>query len=272
MQARVIWCGLVLFGATGCSSGGNQLALFPTRDRLLPAARLAQKTTFGAQPAPRELAKEVLPSYVVEPGDVLLVQPADLGSPLRFPGDQPVLLDGTINLGQYGRVLVAGYTVDEIESIVRAHLEPQVKAPDTVGPIVVRLISRVSKVFYVLGEVNAPGSYVLSGRETVLDAILVAGGLTDDASRRNIILSRPTRPDDCRAILPICYNDIVQLGDTSTNYQIAPGDRIFVASKGMLEGMFKSKSKCPPCCSPQVPCSVAGQGGGACQPCISSGP
>src|SRR5207244_3519626 len=83
--------------------------------------------------------------------------------------------------------------------------------------------TRVSKVYYVLGEVNAPGSFTLSGRETVLDGILAAGGLNERASRRNIILSRPTHPDSCRVVLPICYYEIVQLGDTSTNYQLAPG-------------------------------------------------
>src|SRR5262249_18970851 len=161
------------------------------------------------------------------PGDVLLVQPVDLDSPARIPGDQPVLPDGTINLGRYGRVLVAGRTVDEIETLVRGVVETQTK---NAGAISVRVVTRVSKAFYVLGEVNAPGSFTLNGRETVLDGIVAAGGLTDRASRRNIILSRPTAPDSCRLVLPVCYSEIVQVGDTSTNYQLTPGDRIYVPS------------------------------------------
>src|SRR5262249_14033618 len=122
------------------------------------------------------------------------------------------LPDGTINLGRYGQLLVAGRTVEEIEIAVRSAVLAQTK---DAGPITVRIVTRVSKVFYVLGEVNAPGAFTLAGRETVLDAILVAGGLTDRASRNNIILSRPTVSDGCRVVLPICYNEIVQLGDTS---------------------------------------------------------
>ena len=38
---------------------------------------------------------------------------------------------------------------------------------------------------------------------------------------------RPTPPRSCRVVLPICYRQITQLGDTSTNYQIKPGDRIY---------------------------------------------
>src|SRR5207253_1588994 len=113
-----------------------------------------------------------------------------------------------------------------------------------------------SKVFYVLGEVNAPGAFPLSGRETVLDAILAAGGVTNRASLRGITLSRPTPPEGCRVVLPICYEEIVQIGDTSTNYQIAAGDRIFVPVKGFLEQFCQHKAQCPPCGRSQVSCFV----------------
>jgi protein involved in polysaccharide export with SLBB domain len=211
-----------------------------------------------AQPLPRELDKKPLPPYVVEPGDVLLVQPANLDSPVRLPGDQAVMPDGTISLGRYGPLLVAGKTVEEIEGAVRNLIAAQVgdKEKD-VGPITVRVVTRVSKVYYVLGEVNAPGAFTLNGRETVLDGIIAAGGLTDRASRRNIILARPSPPHACRTVLPICYREIVQVGDTSTNYQLAPGDRIFVATRTLWEELNHDKPECPPCGGPQVPCSSA---------------
>src|SRR5205823_5689415 len=210
----------------GCSTTpGRGLSLFPEGHRLIPDAKEMRQASPTNLPLPRELDKQVLAAYVVEPGDVLLVQPVDLDSPARLPADQPVLLDGTINLGRYGRANVAGKTVDDIEVLVRNAVEAVTK---NAGPITVRLVTRASKVYYVLGEVNAPGAFPLAGRETVLDAILAAGGLNDRASRGKIILSRPTRPDGCRVVIPICYNEIVQLGDTTTNYQMAPGDRIYV--------------------------------------------
>ncbi len=198
---------------------------------------------------PRELDKRVALPFVVEPGDVLLVQPVNLDSPVRLPGDQTVLPDGTIQLGRYGQAVVAGKTIPQIEADVRAQIEAQQK---DAGPITVRLVTRVSKVYYVLGEVNAPGAFPLQGRETVLDAILAAGGLNDRASRKFITLSRPTPPDGCRVVLPICYNDIVQIGDTSTNYQIANGDRIYVPTRGHDD--CGRKKVCPPCNRPQYPC------------------
>jgi protein involved in polysaccharide export with SLBB domain len=204
---------------------------------------------------PRELEKSPLPAYTVEPGDVLLVQPTDLDSPARLPGDQPIQPDGTINLGKFGRMQVAGKTVQEIEEAINELVRRQVRDP---GFISVRLVSRVSKVYYVLGEVNSPGAFQLSGRETVLDGLMAAGGLTDRASRNNIVLSRPSKPNCCRTVLPVCFRQIVQLGDTTTNYQLAPGDRIYVSSKTMLETLLGSGHSDSPCnCGGRhVPCTL----------------
>ena len=110
------------------------------------------------------------------------------------------------------------------------------KAKDKEEALVnVRLVGRVSKVFYVLGEVNAPGAFPLSGRETVLDGIIAAGGITRAANTKKVILSRPTHPDGCRVVLPVCYDNVVQLGDSSTNYQLMPYDRVYVLGAPLVK-------------------------------------
>src|SRR5262249_32980627 len=107
--------GLAVLLPAGCSlAGGNRLTLFPEGHPLLDSTKELRRATPEPLALPRELQKQVLPSYSVEPGDVLLVQPADLDTTVRIPGDQPVLPDGTISLGRYGRLVVAGKTVDEI--------------------------------------------------------------------------------------------------------------------------------------------------------------
>ncbi len=238
----------------GCStSSSNPLGIFPEGQQLLRATKEARKINSEPWDIPRELAKATAPSYVIEPGDVLLVQTADFDSNVRIPADQPVLPDGTINLGKYGRLHVAGMTIDEVELAVINLVRAKIEKP---GDIYVRIISRQSKVYYVLGEVNAPGAYPLQGRETVLDAILAAGGVNTRADLKKITMSRPTPPNSCRVVLPICYEQIVQLGDTSTNYQIAAGDRIFVPSKCFLSELKNHSGKqCPTCDRPQYPCT-----------------
>jgi protein involved in polysaccharide export with SLBB domain len=260
-----IACVPLLLGGCTSSGPGRGGSLFPQGHPLTDEARDLRLANARALHIPRELQKVPQPLYTVEPGDVLLVQPTNLDSPARIPGDQPVLPDGTINLGRYGLLQVMGRTVPEIEEMVQAAVAVQTK---DAGFISVRIVSRQSKVYYVIGEVNAPGSYELIGRETVLDGILRAGGLTDAGSRDDIILSRPTPPDCPRIVLPVCWKQITQAGDTTTNYQLTAGDRIFVPTRTCKEGMpcLKKHVKSLCACSLQRPQALPPHPGDHCLP------
>src|SRR5688500_17115149 len=134
----------------GCSSGGN--ALFPKTYRLLPAAR---DVAAASRPTdPRELSKQALEAYFIQPGDVLLIEVTDLEADIRLPADQTVMPDGTIDLAQYGRVVVAGLTIEQIESLVTSTVQAGEKDV-VVKPINVRLNVAESATYYVLGEVNS---------------------------------------------------------------------------------------------------------------------
>jgi len=251
----------LFLSSSGCSTVASTLGFTPPVHKLIPPAQEFRDAAGDSPAASRELEKVSLAAYVVEPGDTLSVEVTDLDSPIRLPGNQPVLQDGTIDLGKFGRPVVAWKTVTQIELEVRKWVDAQAKEK---VPLTVRLIGRESKVFYVLGEVNAPRAYPLTGRETVLDGILTAGGLTRQADTKKVILSRPTNPAGCRVVLAVCYNPIVQLGDTSTNYQLQPGDRIYVPSQSPFGDFFsKRKQQCDPCHSPQTSC-----GSGACNQAV----
>jgi protein involved in polysaccharide export with SLBB domain len=259
-QIRLLPLAVAAALAIGCTSGGgNRLPINTATHRLLASTEQLRWANSQPQSLPRELEKGVLPAYIVEPGDTLLIEPVELDSPVRFAADQVVLPDGQIELGRYGRLLVAGLTPAEIEREVQAIVERENK---DAGRMRVSLVGRQSKVFYVLGEVNSPGAYPLSGRETVLDAIIAAGGPTDAADLAKITYTQPTLPGECRVVLPVCYREIVQMGDTSTNYQIAPGDRIYVPSMTLCRQLMEllhryPTPECPPCGEPQQACPQA---------------
>lgn len=283
MKTRVraaVALGLSLLAATGCSTIGESLGFSTPTNPLNKNAKAIRDTAPIPAPVPRELQMALLPAHLVEPGDTLLVQPVELDAPIRLPPDQPVQPDGTIDLGQYGRPVVAGKTLPEVEGVVRDAIKAKTmgkeKAGDAVA-ITVRLLARPGKVFYVLGEVNAPGAFPITGRDTVLSAITQAGGPTRRASPQNIIVSRPTAPDGCRIVLPVCYTNIVQLGDTTTNYQVMPGDRVFIPSKGTFEDILGGRCRPPgPCDGPQVSCFSGGcvpaTGGGVVNVPVPVGP
>lgn len=256
---------LLLMVAMAMGSGCNTLASLgigtgSSNNRMLQSATDISQAHGYPEPLPKELSESVLAQYYLEPGDVLLIEPARFDSTIRLPGDQPVQPDGSINLGAYGRIQVAGQTIEGVQATIQSMI--QAKEKDC-GPITVRLVDWQSKKFYVLGEVNSPGSYQLDGDETVLDALVEAGGVTRSGNAHKIILSRPTPEGNCRIVLPVCYHQIVQLGDTGTNYQLQPGDRIFVPSLTFMEDLKlslcpSSEVPCPKCNGPQVGCNVSG--------------
>ncbi|MBA4189236.1 MAG: hypothetical protein C0467_14665 [Planctomycetaceae bacterium] len=249
--------GLWILGVCGCSTLGDTLGLSAPPNSLSDTAKAIRDSAPVPAPGGRELALDLLPAHVVEAGDTLLVQPVELDAPVHLPPDQHVQPDGTIDLGHYGRPVVAGKTLPQIEELVRTLILAKQKDPVA---ITIRLLARPGKVFYVLGEVNAPGAFPVTGHDTVLSAIIQAGGLTRKASEQNIVVSRPTSPDGCRVVYPVCYTNIVQLGDTTTNYQLLPGDRVFVSGKGSLEGLLPAKfmKGNTACCRPQVSCFGGG--------------
>lgn len=247
----------ILMVCSGCSSLG--LTLWPSQLPMLSKAK-----DFAARsPLPsgleHELAKQVRPDYFVEPGDRLLVEPIELDSEFQAIGDQKVKLDGSIDLGRYGRIRVAGMTMEMIEVAIAEQIASAEGKREIVN---VQLLEANAAQVYVLGAVGSPGAYDLDGNETVLDAILMAGGLTSTASPCDIILVRPTDPCEARVVQRICFRQITQLGDVTTNYQMQPGDRVVVGERTLCEELafWKQSSACP-CCdrSKRVECQPAAQ-------------
>ncbi len=258
---------------TACLSGCSALGLSCTSGQpLTKEAEAVLNQSRIPSGIARENAQTVLSPHRLQPGDTVLIEPVSLDRDLRLPADQTVLADGTIDLGSYGRIVVAGQEIEQAEALIeqqidfqtREQLEARRRAgckpkqsggslasePDECDSIAinVRLLEPVHR-YYVLGEVNAPGAYPLSGYETVLDAIVTAGGLTNSANPCQILLSRPSEPCECRVTLPVCYREIVQLGNTASNYQLRPGDRIFVASRSCLDDLmfWRARQGCPRC-------------------------
>ena len=143
----------------------------------------------------------------------------------------------------------------------RVALERRIVDAVVSNEISVRLVTWDSKKIYVLGEVNSPGSFDYNGTHTVLDALIEAGGITSGANEHKILVARPTTCNSCRIVMTVCYDQIVQLGDTTSNYQLQPGDRVFVPALTFCEDLkqsftFNKDERCPRCANCQTGCDL----------------
>ena len=106
-------------------------------------------------------------------------------------GEFEVGSQGTINLPLIGEVLAGGASVNELEDGVELKLSQGYLKSPTVSIEVLNY-----RPFYILGEVNQPGSYPFVNGMTVLNAVALAGGFTYRADEDDIALSRSTGAEE----------------------------------------------------------------------------
>jgi polysaccharide export outer membrane protein len=178
----------------------------------------------------RELEKTTMPRYVVEPPDELdvTVKPTPLDWPIQT---MVVQQDGFLDLGLYGDVYVVGLTLDQVEQKIAQQLAQESaqrgQRPAEPYRVSARLAGSQSKFYYVLGTVTTQGKFPIKGNETVLDAILQAG-LKSNSLPEKAYLVRPHPAGGCDQVLRIDWCAIKERGETITNYQLFPGDRVVV--------------------------------------------
>jgi len=142
--------------------------------------------------------------------------------------------DGTINLRQYGTVHVAGKTLWEARLAIQQHLSQFFDSPE----VSVDMAGYNSKVYYIITEGAGLGDNVvrvpITGNETVLDAISQIGGLSQ-LSSKEIWIARPAPGNfGCEQHLPVDWVAISRGASTATNYQLMPGDRVFIADDKLI--------------------------------------
>jgi len=220
----------------------------PGPEEAAPSGRRRMSAPGAAPTAPpREFAKVSLPDYIIEPPDIILVEVLEALPGRPITGERLVQPDGKINLGFYGEVYVAGLTKAEVKAKVALHLREWINddklglyrldpASGKIGRVEAARTSRIfvdvaaynSKVYYVEGEVGSPGRVPSTGNETVLDAIHFAGGLTERAAKDRIRLIRPAPVGNRGEQSLDVHLDAIIRGDSTTNYQLLPGDRLIV--------------------------------------------
>ena len=86
---------------------------------------------------------------------------------------------------------------------------------------------------FITGQVAKPGSYPLNDRMTVVQLIALAGGLTEFANSKDIVIMRAdsggaVRPSGEPVSFPFNYKEVAARRNLKQNIDLKPGDTVIV--------------------------------------------
>ena len=193
------------------------------RHPVLATLALVLLSTGCALPAGSPQKPPTVTDYRIGPPDVLEVSIRPEPAITRNATVRP---DGRISLDLIGDVQVAGKTIQEVEADITNRIAEYIVHPD----VTVTLAESNSRKIYVLGEVGAPGDYPIIGKVDVLDAFGTAGGRTRFSKLDTARLVRPGI--EGQRVFQVNLAAITLYGDSATNYELQPGDVLFVPPNG----------------------------------------
>jgi len=172
---------------------------------------LAYGAARGADPA--------ADSYILRAGDVLVVS---VWKESDMQGEVLVRPDGGISFALAGELQAAGHTVDELTKMLETRVRKYI--PDAVVTISVKAIN--GNRVYVIGKVNRPGDFPLSGPMDVMQALTLAGGATPFAETNKIRVLR--RTGDHQTSIAFHYSDVERGRRLDQNILLQSGDTVVV--------------------------------------------
>lgn len=138
--------------------------------------------------------------------------------------------DGQIAMPMVGQIRAAGLTVEELTNKLAASYKEIVKQP----AITVQVRSYANRRFFVGGEVNRAGVFALGNQQTVLGAILEAGGMRLNAKKGEVVLIRRAadgKPTTQRVSLRASRNGAPE----AASLTIQPYDVVLVSEAGIAK-------------------------------------
>ena len=158
--------------------------------------------------------------YIIGSGDILEI--VTWKEPDFSREEIIVRLDGNISFPLIDDIVAAGRTPTQLKFEIQNRLAEFVSEPN----VTVTVRSAASKRFYILGEVVNTGEYPLTKKLTVLQAFAIAGGFTEWASKKEILVFRTENGQN--KVIRVNYKKIVKGEDADLNVWLEPDDTIVV--------------------------------------------
>ena len=192
---------------------------------LIPLFNLINPSSVLSLDANMSPGKIIVPrvsEYIIGPEDVLDIS---VWKNVELSKTVTVRPDGMISLPLIGDIKAAELTPDKLRNAIAAKL----KEYQNEAVVSVILHETNSNKVFILGEVARPGTYILKRKTTFLQAIALAGGFTQFASKNKIVVVRQKADDGKEEKMIISFDDIIDINSKSDkNILLRPGDTIFV--------------------------------------------
>ncbi len=162
--------------------------------------------------------------YVLGEGDVITInvyEHPDLSNTVRISGE------GTVNMPLIGKVRAADLSMDDLEADIEKRLADGYIVNPQVNIFIEEFRSRKATI---LGEIDSPGLYEITGQTSLLEIISNAGGLTPDAADTAIIHRQPLESEKDE-VKRINLKQLMRDGQSTRNVQIVAGDNIYIPKK-----------------------------------------
>jgi polysaccharide export outer membrane protein len=189
-------------------------------------ARVAATEPAAEAPAAATEGADRTSSYRVKPGDQLEIS---IWKEPDMRRETLVLPDGTVSYPLAGHPKVTGLTPQEIEQLLDRLLASYFN-----DPFISVVVKRASgNQIYVMGQVRNPGAFTITQPVDVMQALSLAGGLSEFADKGDIIVLR--RLDSgAQESIRFAYSSVQRGKKLSSNIILKSGDTVVVPEKGLF--------------------------------------
>jgi protein involved in polysaccharide export with SLBB domain len=249
----------------GCASKGSKSATFstvpttaadsknfaPIGNPTAPAVTNVTGETVKTPLTPEMLRPTSIP-FTLGPGDSIEIEIIGVANSRAIT---PVGLDGKIYYNLLPGLDVWGLTLEQTRTLLEKELAKYV--PQAQVGLTLRVVG--SKHVWVLGRLNRPGIYPLTGSMTLLESLALAGGTArslsqvtsqDLADLRHSFVVREGQ------FLPVDFYRLLRAGDMSQNIYLQPDDFVYVPSSLVNEVYVLGAVRNPRAVAYQEPMSL----------------
>ena len=192
------------------------------KDGKIPLDRFGNRffKSFQSSFSPLSLPN-VTDDYVVDVGDIFDV--TLVGQINEIIQELPVAKDGSLTISSIGKFQVAGLTLSQVSELVTKSVQNKIVGQETF----LQLANLRDVNVLIVGNVEFPGMYTVSGNSNVLSALDMVGGPSENGSFRSITLKRNNKVID-----EFDLYDVFIRGNIDFTRSLKAGDVILVNPKG----------------------------------------